>query len=239
MKMCLNPFTARAWCAHQGHPACGVRAQRQASPEAGSDGERACRPWCASKLPMLLEQAALSTRNQPMVAEAPERTKARLVPMVIEPVADGVRATCRWCSSKLPAAAQGTWAQQGPAGSDGDRASCRWCSSHWAHQGSTGSDGVRATSAHQGSIGSDGVRGNCRWCASQEPASRSKKHKPMVVEAPGRTKVRLVPMVIEPLADGVRATCRWCSSKLPAAAQGMCRWLSRYLGAPRPDWFRW
>ena len=30
-----------------------------------------------------------------MVAEAPERTKARLVPMVIEPLADGVRVSCR------------------------------------------------------------------------------------------------------------------------------------------------
>ena len=30
-----------------------------------------------------------------MVAEAPERTKPRLVPMVIEPLADGVRVSCR------------------------------------------------------------------------------------------------------------------------------------------------
>ena len=73
----------------------GCVPQRQASPEAGSDGERASRPWCASKLPMVCEQAARSTRHQPMVAEAPERTKARLVPMVIEPLADGVRVSCR------------------------------------------------------------------------------------------------------------------------------------------------
>ena len=38
-----------------------------------------------------------------------------------------------------------------------------------------------------------------------EPASRSNtRHEPMVVEPPGRTKARLVPIVCEPTSDGVR-----------------------------------
>ena len=157
--------------------------------------------------------------------------------MVCESVADSVRATCRWCSSKLPAAAQGTWAHQRPTGSDGDRASCRWCSSHL---GAPRLDWFRWCASQPPAA----TQGMSRWLSSHLDAPRldwfrwCARHKPRVVEAPERTKARVVPMVIEPLADGVRATCRWCSSKLPAAAQGMCRWLPRYLGAPRPDWFR-
>ena len=149
----------------------GVRASRpqhKASAD-GSDGDRASCRWCASQLPIVFEPLADADgvrASCPQQHKAPGRTKARLIPMVIEPVADGVRAT---------------WAHQGSTGSNGVRASCP--QQHEA-PGRTKArlvpmviepvaDGVRDTWAHQGSIGSDGVRGNCRWCASREPASRS------------------------------------------------------------------
>ena len=51
----------------------------------------------------------------------------------------------------------------------------------------------------------------------------------MVVEAPGRTNARLVPMVIEAHLPMV----------FEQAARSSTRHVPTVAEAPRPDWFRW
>ena len=155
------------------------------------------------------------------------------MPMVCEPLADGVRTSCPQQHKACANGCRGTWAHQGPTGSDGDRAtladgvraSCRWCSSNppAAAQGMS-----RWLSRHPGAPRPDWLR----WCASQPPAAKQHKASSDGCRATwahqGSTG-----------SDRVRANLRWCATQPPSQTQGMSQCLSTHLGAPRLDWFQW
>ena len=142
---------------------------------------------------MVFEQSARSsTRHEPMVVEAPGRTKARLVTMVCEPASrsKATQGIIRWLSSHL-GAPRLDW--------------FRSCASQPPMVCEPASlDNTRHEPMVVDPPGRTKVRLVPMVC---DPASLSNtRHHPMVVEPPGRTKARLVPIVCEPTSDGVRAS---------------------------------